>query len=283
MNVNKFQLKSCSFANLPSRGLIVNGSAKLEILDCVFERIHFKSIVVERTRALDIVGNQFGGSGLKILSYRDDSSANIQCNRGLGSAVKPECNSSSHNVSSISSTISDRTYSSFQYKSMEELREIGEANDVDWVVMIVGAALLISIVIYTSYLSYNNVEFFIRLKVDFLVQLGYPIGAAVNDSTQDQNIPLKNSIPEPPPLPEPVDTETTVNNSKSGANGKTQTLSPVWLNEIQSNEIFNKQKKITNSSENSEPEVKINMNKSVTAESSENGSKCTKEFKEYVY
>ena len=166
---------------------------------------------------------------------------------------------------------------------MEELREIGEEADTDWIVMIVGAALLISIVIYTSYLSYNNVEFFIQLKTDFLVQLGYPIGAAVNDSTQDQNIPLKNAIPEPPPPPESVETETIVNNSKSGANGKTQTLSPIWLNEIQSNEIFNKQKKITQSSENSEPEVKIDLNKSVTAERSENGSKCTTEFKEYVY
>ena len=194
MNVNKFQLLSSSFANLPTRGLIVNGSAKLEILDCVFEKIHFKSIVVERTRALDIVGNQFGGSGLKILSYRDGSSANIQCNRALGSVVKPECNSSSHNVPTISSTISDRTYSRFQYKNMEELRDIGEEDDVDWIFMIVGAALLISIVIYTSYLSFNYVDFCIRLKTDFLVQLGYPIGAGVTDSTQDQNIPLKNVI-----------------------------------------------------------------------------------------
>ena len=82
----------------------------------------------------------------------------------LGSVVKPECNSSSHNVPTISSTISDRTYSSFQYKSMEELREIGEEDDLDWISMIVGGALLISIVIYTSYQSYNNVECFIRLK-----------------------------------------------------------------------------------------------------------------------
>ena len=90
MNVNKFQRSSSSFANLPRRGLIVNGSAKLEIIDCVFEKIHFKSIVVEKTRALDILGNQFSGNGFKILSYRDGSSANIQCNRGIGSVVKPE-------------------------------------------------------------------------------------------------------------------------------------------------------------------------------------------------
>ena len=77
MNVNKFQLLSSSFANLPTRGLIVNGSAKLEILDCVFEKIHFKSIVLERTRALDIFGNQFGGNGLKILLYSEGSSADI--------------------------------------------------------------------------------------------------------------------------------------------------------------------------------------------------------------
>ena len=163
MNVKKFQLLRSIFANPLTRGLIVNGSTKLEILDCVFEKIYFKSIMLERTRAPDIVGNQFGGNGLKILLYREGSSANILCNRALGSVVKPECNSSSHNVPTISSTISDQTYSMFQYKSMEELSEIGEEDDVDWIAMIVGAALLISIVIYTSYLSYNNVEFFMLL------------------------------------------------------------------------------------------------------------------------
>ena len=61
----------------------------------------------------------------------------------------------------------------------------------DWMVILFGASLLILIVLYTSYLSYNNVEYFIRMKNDFLLQLGYPIGAAVNDSTQDQIMPLK--------------------------------------------------------------------------------------------
>ena len=39
-------------------------------------------MLIERIMALEIVGNKFGGKGLKILSYRDESSANIQCNRG---------------------------------------------------------------------------------------------------------------------------------------------------------------------------------------------------------
>ena len=115
MNVNKFQLLSSSFVNLPTRGLIVNGSAKLELIDCVFEKIHFKSIVLERIMAIDIVGNEFDGNGLNISSYRDGSSANIQCNRGIGSVVNPECNMSSHNVPTIFGTLSKQTYSKFRY------------------------------------------------------------------------------------------------------------------------------------------------------------------------
>merc|ERR1711892_1263927 len=91
LNVNKFQILNSSFANLPTRGLLVNGSAQLEILHPVFKKMHYKSIVVERTRALDLVGNQFGGAGVKILSYRDSSSAKIECNRVPGSVARPEC------------------------------------------------------------------------------------------------------------------------------------------------------------------------------------------------
>ena len=37
-----------------------------------------------------------------------------------------------------------------------------------------------------------------------------------------------------------VETETVVNNCKSDANGKKQVLSSVWVNEVQSNDFFDK-------------------------------------------
>ena len=112
--MQKFQLLSSSFANLPTRGLVVNGSARLEILDCVFEKVHFKSIVVERTRSLTIVGNQFGGSGLKILSYRDSSSASIHCNRVLGTQATPEC----EKVPTVPSVATEESYNRSVYNSL---------------------------------------------------------------------------------------------------------------------------------------------------------------------
>ena len=51
------------------------------------------------------------------------------------------------------------------------------------------------------------------------------MGAAVNDSTQDQTMPLHNTITEPLPPPEPMDTETSGNYSKSWTKGKMQVLS----------------------------------------------------------
>jgi len=254
VNVQKFQLLSSSFANLPTRGLVVNGSARLEILDCVFEKVHFKSIVVERTRSLTIVGNQFGGSGLKILSYRDSSSASIHCNRVLGTQATPEC----ERIPTVPSVATEESYNRYQHKSLQELVEIGEEEDIDWGVIVLGTVLLISILIYTTYMSYHNQELLQAIKNQFLIQLGYPIGAAVNDSTQDQSVPLKCSIPDPPPPPDLVEAETVVNTNKpSGANGKTQVLSPIWLNEIQSNKIFNKHKKNIQNNENSEDEIKV--------------------------
>ena len=87
----------------------------------------------------------------------------------------------------------------YQHKSLQELVEIGEEEETDWGVIVLGTILLISILIYTSYMSYHNQELLQAIKNQFLIQLGYPIGSAVNDSTQDQSVPLKCSIPDPPP------------------------------------------------------------------------------------
>ena len=286
MNVKKFQLLSSSLASLPTQGLKVNGSAKLQIRDCVFEKIHFQSIVVERTKELEMVGNQFGGPGVKILSYRDSSSAMIRCNRVVGAVIMPECSLSIHTVSTVASTDTSQVYTRYQYRSMEELREIGEEKEGGWLVIIFGAVLLFSIVIYTSYLSYNNWQILIRLKNDVLAQ--FSRNAEVIDTVEDSTVLKEKTIPDPPPPPEPVESETLLNSSKNSANGKTQVLSPIWLNEIQSNEIFNKQKKITHKMDDkdisdAEETIKNGFDKNIPEERVENGSKHKKEFKEYVY
>ena len=90
----------------------------------------------------------------------------------------------------------------------------------------------------------------------------------MNYSTRDQAEPLKSAIPEPPPLPEQAEIETLGNRNKINVNGKSQVMCPVWLNEIQSNKIFNKQKKITQCSDpRSENEIEINKNKNLESES----------------
>eukprot|EP00092_Neocalanus_flemingeri_P035272 GFUD01038377.1.p1 GENE.GFUD01038377.1~~GFUD01038377.1.p1 ORF type:complete len:429 (+),score=123.62 GFUD01038377.1:34-1320(+) len=280
-NVRKFQLLASSFAHLPTLGLVVNGSAKVQIRDCVFEQIQAQSIVVERTRELEMVGNQFGESGERILSYRDSSSTLIRCNRVVGSAASPGCSLSSQ-TESVASTDTTQVYTRYQYRSVEELRAVGEEGD--WLVIISGAALLFSIVIYTSYMSYNNQEVLIRLKNDLFGQIIDYRSIAIIRTVEGNTLLEQKTIPEPPPPPEPVEMETMFK-SKTIANGKIQVLAPVWLSEIQSNEIFNKQKKSTQDGDNteeleSEEAVKTAIN---TIESLENGSKDKKGFKEYMY
>ena len=52
----------------------------------------------------------------------------------------------------------------YQHKSLQELVEIGEEEETDWGVIVLGTILLISILIYTSYMSYHNQELLQAIK-----------------------------------------------------------------------------------------------------------------------
>ena len=124
----------------------MTGSAKIEIVDCVFEQVHLQSIVVERSRELEMVGNQFGGSAVQILSYRDTSSAIIRCNRVMGSVIRHGCNRTMATIPN-NHTIPSKVYTRYQYRTVavEELRAVEEEDERDWLVIFFGAVLLCSI------------------------------------------------------------------------------------------------------------------------------------------
>ena len=79
---------------------------------------------------------------------------------------------------------------------------------------------------------------------------------------QDQAGPLKSNIPESPPLPEPIEAETTLSKRKVYiVHVQSQAFSAFRRNEIQSNETFNKHKKIGKCNEESETKSKWIINR----------------------
>ena len=248
VNVKCFQIISSTFSILPRHGLTVTGSARTEILDSVFEQIQPQSIVVERTKELVMVGNQFGESDSSVLSYRDSTSVLILCNRVVGTEPSPECVGSSHSVSAIGTTA---TYTRYQYRRMEELMKIGEIEDVDWIVVIFGVILLIASVSYISYMGYYNMNMLRKLKNEVPVQLKTWKDEVLAQFSVDDTVEgIHNEIPDPPTPPEPSETETLLLNNRNTGTSKKETHAPVLLNEIHSNNIFNKQKLLIQDSQN---------------------------------
>ena len=261
----------------------MTGSAKIEIVDCVFEQVHLQSIVVERSRELEMVGNQFGGSAVQILSYRDTSSAIIRCNRVMGSVIRHGCNRTMATIPN-NHTIPSKVYTRYQYRTVEELRAVGEEGEGDWLVIFFGVVLLCSIGIYTSYVGYNNWKIFVKLKNGVLAQFRDLIGVGVSNIVEEQTIHKETTVPEPPPPPDSQKVESSLKSSNTkSASGRTQVMTPVWLNEIQNNEIFNKQKKISLDSNKKESEGTEDRDKSQQEERVKNGLTFQKGCKEYVY
>ena len=149
-------------------------------------------------------------------------------------------------------------------------------------VTVSGSLLIIAILLYTGYMTYTHRGVLSNIKSDLVSQImnGRPgSGAGVADLEQEFLSPANNTksrIPCPPPIPTSStsnmsvkDTKTssiaiseTENGSKTvsatnpAANGGSGSVlsTPIWLQEIKSNEIFNKRKIVSGYDEEAEDE-----------------------------
>ena len=151
---------------------------------------------------------------------------------------------------------------------------------MDWMVTVSGSLLILAIVIYTGYMTYTHRTVLANIKTDLVTQImnGRPgTRAGVADMEQEFLNPAnKNLIPCPPPAPpassgnlSDKDTKTasmaisvtenggkTVSATNPAASGGSGSVlsTPIWLQEIKSNEIFNKRKKVSGYDEDVEEE-----------------------------
>ena len=90
-NVKEFLISNSTFGHIPIRGLRVSRTDKLVIKDSTFTRVYPKSVVLEKTKVVQVMNNQFSAEAIQVISYKDGLSVFISCNRLLGDFVKPEC------------------------------------------------------------------------------------------------------------------------------------------------------------------------------------------------
>ena len=210
-----------------------------------------------------MMDNQFGVSspGLDILSYSDSVTyVNILCNRLLGSPVSPDCQRPSADGAVTPETRVTRTW-----VTEAEDRAMEDTGVMDGLATLTGVSLILAILVYTGYLAYTHRSILVTLKTEVVTQL-FNTRPGVSDLNQERH-PLPASrptpvkIPCPPPapglvtsngeqrpsvassVPEPPEART------PGQNSGPVLSTPVWLQEIKSNEIFNKRKKISSFSD----------------------------------
>ena len=262
-NVGQFTVSDCTFSSLPRGGLTVTGLAKLRITENVFSMIQAKSVVVKQTRELEMINNQLGVSApnLDILSYSSSVSVvRILCNRLLGSPPTRDCDTEVVPETRVT------TLSPYLAPSLSHHRS-------DWAVNTVGSLLALAIISFISYLSYTYRHRLTAVKSQLLTELGArhspPDGAGVGggglggSDTEQEDLTgeeeRKVVIPPAPPCPPSPLTGTAGKADSNGGEGgvpRQQPVSqaPVWLQEIKSNEIFNKKKKLANSDRREEEE-----------------------------
>jgi len=238
-NVKEFNIINCSFSHIPVRGLQVNRADKLVIKDSRFMRVHPNSVVLEKTKVVEVVNNQFSVEAIQVINYKEGSSVFISCNRLLGDFIKPECfTTSTVSTTTITSTTTSTTTTTTTTSSPTTARTLPDHPQpqqsplVTILIVLIILLLLVMLLVILAICVMN----WTKLKKQ-ITQFTSPTPPTLDQ--EDVEEPLH--VPAPPPPPPPVELETLLNPQQCA---KQQLFAPVWMDEIQNNKIFNKQKSI---------------------------------------
>lgn len=91
IKVKQLLLSGSTFSHLPLPGLELQETDKLIIMDSVFTRISPGSVNVGSTKDVVVVNNQFNINAIQVVNHTKGSSLHISCNRLLGEQVNPDC------------------------------------------------------------------------------------------------------------------------------------------------------------------------------------------------
>merc|ERR1712223_2219903 len=91
INIKQATIVNSTFAHIPNRGFTFSRAKSLEITDSYFSRIARGSIVVDKTKEVLVSYNQMTVNALEIVVAKDGSKLSIYCNRLLNQPISPEC------------------------------------------------------------------------------------------------------------------------------------------------------------------------------------------------
>eukprot|EP00092_Neocalanus_flemingeri_P012806 GFUD01013798.1.p1 GENE.GFUD01013798.1~~GFUD01013798.1.p1 ORF type:complete len:387 (+),score=115.77 GFUD01013798.1:231-1391(+) len=153
-NVKELLIYKTTFSHLPNPGIKIEKSAKVSIIDCVFNQTSPGSISVNSVDEVEIINNQFSIDTIEVVELNDFYGSNlyISCNRLHEEAVNLECVTISSALQTVSSATSFPAsfFSSLTSASMDvksERQGSSSVNTILWVLVTVGLVVLTAVII----------------------------------------------------------------------------------------------------------------------------------------
>jgi len=256
--VKELIIHQSNFTHLPLPGLTISQTDKLSVTESIFTRISPGSISVKSAKEVVVVNNQFNINAIQVVKSNEGSSLYISCNRLLGVPGSPECvptsTSQRPTVSMVQTTsppTTTVTTSNPPTFTTNAVLSDAHSNAVSLELLIglvVGVGiLLILLFLVVVFLcckrkkkdrkQSGQVEL-VQEKVDIITEKDGDKSFVESSGDRHEKDEEKDSLLMPEsPEEEP---EHLVEASKP------RFSSPIWLDEIHNNKIFNKQRSIIN-------------------------------------
>ena len=234
-----FLLESSTFSHLPPNSVTIERTSKVSIKDCIFLRLSSGSVKIKKTKQVEVINNELSINAIKAISASEGSHLFISCNRLLGDPIAPEClpTTTTTNTTTTMATMETTflTSSSALLSRLDSNEGKDDSSDLvaveTLVGVVTGALVVLTILIIVIVVLVWRRNHFIpsHRSEDYILHSEDPIHPP--------------SIPVPPPMPPAPLYDPSQQKTMSG--GQTSALKiahPVWLDEIQNNPIFNRQR-----------------------------------------
>ena len=259
LNVKEVHFIKSTFAHIPRRGFEVSRAMILNIKESSFMRVSAQSIVVEKTNQVNIYKNEMSMNALDVVYAKDGSHLMISCNRLMYKPVSPEC---SKTTTTTTTTTTTPTTAHPYYVNQGNLREGSrpgpdqkDENILPELIagIIAGVLFLILIIFIFVCLIMRRKHKTKRAQEKAEKEATEAAAAAAQAASEkkkedeEEEKPKKQKAPAPPP-PEPKESDFLLGpediNEEDDDDSKPRIAPPIWLEEIQRNKIFNRQKSL---------------------------------------
>jgi len=262
--VKELRIDRSNFTHIPLPGFSITNTDKLSITNSVFLRSSEGSIDIQSGKEVMVVNNKFNINAIKVVKSKAGSSLYISCNTLLDEPTSPECVQTSPAPTTVAfiSTTSPPPPTTTTNESFDQAINFSVKNDQPvlsdaqnnlvslelLIGLVVGVGLLLLlllfIVIYLCCKRKNKVkkkeedQDLPEEKVGIMTEKEGDKDSGNNSSGEIEDSEEKDSLlmPETPEK----DVDQLVEASKP------RFSSPIWLDEIHNNKIFNKQRSIIN-------------------------------------